>query len=127
MDPGNAIIEKIFAARGAHGLWKVLPENHKHYPDYLHYVPNYKASLWALLLLAELQCDPDDERVVHPLQVVKDHLFDEEHGIYSLKEDHFPVPCLNGNMLYLDGYFNGASDQKSMRVLEFFHQFHVLF
>jgi hypothetical protein len=53
---------------------------------------------------------------------VKTHLFDEEHGIYSLKEDHFPIPCLNGNMLYLDCYFNGGPDEKSNRLLEFFYK-----
>ena len=117
------IIEKIFAAQNADGMWKVLPESHQYYPDYLHYVPNYRASLWTLILLAELKCDPEDERVSKPLQVVKDHLFDEEHGIYTLKEDHFPIPCLNGNMLYLDGYFNGGRDDRSSRVLDFFHRF----
>ncbi len=44
----------------------------------------------------------------------------EKYGIYSLKEDHFPIPCLNGNMLYLDGYFNNKPDEKSIRFLEFF-------
>ena len=123
IDNRQNIIEKIFDARNEHGLWKVIPKDHKYYPDYLHYVPNYKASLWALLLLADLKCNQHDERIKKPLQTVKDHLFDEAHGIYTLKEDHFPIPCLNGNMLYLDAYFNNGPDEKSKRVLKFFFQF----
>lgn len=114
------IIDKVFGAQDKNGLWKVLPKNHKYYPDYLHYVPNYKASLWALLLLAELKCDKNDERIKKPLQIVKNHLFDKEHGIYSLKEDHFPIPCLNGNILYLDGYFNNGPDENSKQLVKFF-------
>ncbi|WP_299530187.1 hypothetical protein [Ulvibacterium sp.] len=117
------IIEKIFDAQNENGLWKVIPTNHKNYPDYLHYVPNYKASLWALLLLAELKCNKNDERIKKPLKTVKNHLFDKEYGIYSLKEDHFPIPCLNGNMLYLDCYFNNGPDEKSKRLLRFFFKY----
>ncbi|MEM6347001.1 MAG: hypothetical protein AAF927_24145 [Bacteroidota bacterium] len=119
-DNRSRIIEKIFAARNEQGLWKTIPKSHPYYPDYLHYVPNYQASLWTLLLLAELQCDPKDERVKKPLQAVKDHLFDESYGIYSLQEDHFPIPCLNGNLLFLDCYFNGEPDERSQRLLQFF-------
>ncbi|NRB53086.1 MAG: hypothetical protein HRU41_35855 [Saprospiraceae bacterium] len=114
------LIEKIFASRRADGLWQVIPPTHKSYPDYLHYVPNYRASLWALLLLADLKCDRNDERIKTPLETVKHHLFDASYGIYSLKEDHFPIPCLNGNMLYLQGYFCDDLDEKSKRVIDFF-------
>lgn len=115
-----SIIEKIFAAQSENGLWKMIPESHKYFPDYLHYVPNYKSSLWTLILLADLQCDRNDSRVSKPLEEVKKHLFDEEYGIYSLKEDHFPIPCLNGNMLYIDCYFNEKPCKKSERLLDFF-------
>ena len=77
-DHRQKIIERIFASRNEDGLWKVIPKTHKSYPDYLHYVPNYKASLWTLLLLAELQCNKDEERIRKPLAAVKDHLFDQE-------------------------------------------------
>jgi hypothetical protein len=120
IDNRQTIIERIFAAQNESGLWQMIPETHKYYPDCLHYIPNYKASLWALILLAELQCNRDDSRVRKPLQEVKNHLFDEEHGIYSLKKSHFPIPCLNGNMLFLDCYFNGGPDEKSERLLKFF-------
>jgi hypothetical protein len=75
------IIERIFDRQDENGLWKVIPETHKYYPDYVHYVPNYKASLWVLIQLAELQVDKNDPRIQKPLETVKSHLFDEEHGI----------------------------------------------
>ena len=120
MNDRQQLIERIFDSRNEEGLWKVIPETHKSYPDYLHYVPNYKASLWTLILLAELRCPANDERIRKPLARVKNHLFDPEYGIYTLKEDHFPIPCLNGNMLYLDCYFNGRPDEKSQSLLNFF-------
>lgn len=116
----KSIIDKIFASREKDSLWKVLPQSHDAFPNYLHYIPNYRASLWTLLLLADLKCDPNEPRVQKPLQTVKDHLFDEQHGIYTLKEDHFPIPCLNGNMLYLDVYFNKQPDERSRRLIDFF-------
>ncbi len=120
MDRRQELIERIFAARNENGLWKTIPDSHNSYPIYLHYVPNYKASLWTLLLLAELQCNREDDRIKLPLEEVKNHLFDHEYGIYTLKEDHFPIPCLNGNLLYLDCYFNTKPDERSYRLLEFF-------
>ncbi len=43
-----------------------------------------------------------------------------------MKEDHFPIPCLNGNMVYIDRYFkhalNGFPDNKSLKALAFFYQ-----
>ncbi len=122
-DTRQNIIEKIFAAQNNQGLWETIPESHKYYPDCLHYAPNYKSSLWTLILLAELQCERDDPRIQKPLQEVTNHLFDPDYGIYSLKEDHFPIPCLNGNLLYLDAYFNGELSEKSRRLLTFFHQY----
>lgn len=123
IDRREQIIDKVFASQNSNGFWKEIPKDHKYYPNYLHYVPNYNASLWTLILLAEIGCDKNDERVIHPIEGVKNHLFDEKHGIYSLKEDHFPIPCLNGNMLYLDCYFNQKPDEKSEKLLKFFHQY----
>ncbi len=114
------IIEKIFGAQKENGMWQEISPGHKYYPDYLHYVPNYKASLWTLILLADLRCGQNEKRIEKPLRDVKNHLFDHDYGIYTLKKGHFPIPCLNGNLLYLDCYFNGKPDEKSRRVLDFF-------
>lgn len=118
----DQIIKAIFDAQSESGFWKVIPESHHYYPQYLHYVPNFKATLWTLIQLADLEHNPNDDRVQKPLAAIKKQFYDPEYGIYSLKEDHFPIPCLNGNMIYLDCYFNGEPSDKSMAALEFFYQ-----
>jgi hypothetical protein len=117
------IIDRIFAARNRDGFWKMLSPSERHYPACLHYVPVYRASLWTLLLLADLGLDPADPRVKKPLGKLQNHFFDPGHGIFSLKEDHFPIPCLNGNMIYLDCYFNGFPGEKSRSALAFFGRY----
>jgi hypothetical protein len=120
MDNHQKIIDRIFKAQDENGFWKIIPESHKYYPDYMHYIPNFRATLWTLILLADLGHDRKDARVRKPLSAIQDHFFDPKYGIYTLKKDHFPIPCLNGNMIYLDSYFNGAPGDQSMKALEFF-------
>ncbi len=122
MENSNEIIDKIFESQDENGFWKLLPPSDKYYPDYLHYVPNFKATLWTLILLADIGCDSNDERVKRPLKEIKNHFFDPNFGIYTLKGDHFPIPCLNGNMIYLDCYFNGALTKDSLTALAFFYE-----
>lgn len=119
----QAIISKIFEAQDENGFWKMLPASDKYYPDYLHYVPTFRATLWTLILLADLGIDPNEERVKKPLQELQRQFFDPKFGIYTLKEDHFPIPCLNGNMIYLDCYFNGKPSEKSQQALAFFYKY----
>ena len=117
------LIDNIFKAQDENGLWKVLPKTDKYYPDYLHYVPNFRASLWTLILLADLEIDRNEPRVKKALEEVKSHFYDHNFGIYALKEDHFPIPCLNGNIIYIDLYFNKTPDSRSLKALEFFHKY----
>jgi hypothetical protein len=120
MDDHQKIINRIFDSLGDDGFWKVIGSENTYYPSHLHYVPTYKASLWTLILLADIECPKDDTRAKKVLSEIQDHLFDENHGIYTLKEDHFPIPCLNGNMIYLDCYFNGFPNPKSIKALDYF-------
>jgi len=123
MDNQQKIINKIFDAQGENGFWKMLPESDKYYPDYVHYVPNFKATLWTLILLADLECDRNELKVKKSLEEIKKQFFDPEFGTYTLKEDHFPIPCLNGNIIYLDSYFNGKPSDKSLKALSFFYNY----
>lgn len=123
MKDTQQLIDQIFEFQNEQGFWKVLPDSDPYYPQYLHYVPNFRSTLWTLILLADLGCDRHDPRVQRPLKAIQDHFFDPEAGLFSLKEDHFPIPCLNGNMIYLDSYFNGAPDEKSLKALTFFQQY----
>jgi len=123
MDNHQIIINRIFETQGDNGLWKVLPKSHKYYPDYMHYVPNFKATLWTLILLADLDHNRYDSRIKKPLMEIQKHFFFFFYGIYTLKEDHFPIPCLNGNMIYLDSYFNDSLSNKSLKALEFLYDY----
>jgi hypothetical protein len=123
MNSSKKIIERIFEAQGSNGFWKVLSKSNKYYPDCVHYVPKYKATLWVLILLADIGCDRNDQRIRKPLQEIQKHFFDSRVGIYSLKENHFPIPCLNGNMIFLDCYFNEVPGRKSLSALHFFYKY----
>ncbi len=95
MDNRQKIIDKIIETQGDNGFWKVLPKTHKYFPDYIHYVPNFKATLWTLILLADLGCDRNDQRIKRSLQKIQNHFYDPEFGIFTLKEVNvicYPFP-----------------------------------
>lgn len=123
MQNQEKIIDRIFKAQNENGCWKMIPESHKYYPSCLHYTPNFKATLWTLILLADLGHDKKDILIQKPLKEIQNHFFDPAYGIFSLKKSHFPIPCLNGNMIYLDCYFNGHPGKKSLKAIEFFAKY----
>lgn len=119
----EAIISKVFEQQGTNGLWKLLDKDNNYYPICLHYIPNFKASLWTLILLADLELDRNDERIKLPLETIINHFFDKKERIYSLGNNHFPIPCLNGNIIYLDAYFNEQLSENSMAAISFFSKY----
>jgi hypothetical protein len=123
MSQHQKIIETIFASQGSNGCWKMLEESNRNYPVCLHYSPTFKSTLWTLILLADLEYDPDDWRIKRHLNTIQEHFYDPNYGIFSLGESHFPIPCLNGNMLYLDAYFNRSLSEKSVSTVNFFSEF----
>jgi len=123
MSQHQKITETIFASQGPNGCWKMLEESNQNHPVCLHYLPKYKSAVWTLILLADLEHDPDDERVKRPLKTIQEHFYDTNYGIYSLGKGHFPIPCLNGNMIYLDAWFNRSLSEKSVSVVNFFSEF----
>ncbi len=123
MNEYSKITEKIFDSQGKNGCWKMLSKSDKRYPTYLHYVPNFKSTLWTLILLADMCHDKNDIRVKKPFKIIQDHFYDSKTNIYSLKKDHFPIPCLNGNIIYLECYFTDSISEKSLKAIEFFYQY----
>lgn len=123
MDEYQRNIKEIFDSQGNNGCWKMLSESDKHYPTYLHYIPNFKSTLWTLILLADLCHDKNDIRVKKPLKTIQDHFYDSKTGIYSLKKDHFPIPCLNGNIIYFECYFTDSISKRSLKAIDFFRQY----
>jgi hypothetical protein len=115
----ETIIEKILDLQDDNGCWNVLKEGDAQF-RYNYYVPSYSSTYWTLVLLADLKCDPHNERIVTPLNIIKEHFWDQQHGIFTLGRSHFPIPCLNGNMLYLLSYFSSDSDAYIESVVDFF-------
>jgi hypothetical protein len=89
-------------------------------PELADYLPKYSSTLWTLILLADLQAPPDEPRLQRAFEQMDAHFFDPAAGIYSLGRSHFPIPCLNGNMLYLHFYLRRPLTERVGRILEFF-------
>ena len=104
----KTMTEKIMGLQDERGCWNVLKEGDKYFPQYNYYVPNYKSTLWTLILLADLKADPKDKRFLKPLKIITEHFLNKQIGIFSLGKSHFPIPCLNGNMIYLHSYFQSG-------------------
>lgn len=94
-----ALTARILALQDENDCWNVLHENYSYYPEANYYAPNYRSTLWTLVFLADLQCEPGDPRLVKPLKTISDHFLEAGANIYSIGRSHFPIPCLNGNML----------------------------
>jgi len=121
----QSITETAIDRQGENGCWNVLKEGDKYYnyTELHYYAPKYNSTLWTLVLLADIGTDPNNERFHQPLRIISGHFRDEENGIYAIGKSHFPIPCLNGNMLYLLHYF-GSYDRESIhKTIDFFHQY----
>lgn len=119
----DALIQNILDRQDAQGCWNVLPETDPRYPDFNYYSPAFNSTLWTLLLLAELKTPPKERLLRAPLTAVTRKFLDKEHGIFSIGKSHFPIPCLNGNMLYLNAWFGTGEDSMVQGVVEFFHRY----
>jgi hypothetical protein len=119
-DQRRGLIEKIITKRDGCGRWAYDEKLARERPELRHYWPKYKSTLWTMLYLAELKAPPGDPRLGRSLGLLLDELHDGEHGIFTLGSGHFPIPCLNGNMLYLNFYFQRRLTEKMAKVIDFF-------
>lgn len=115
--------KRILAQQDANGCWNVLSADDKHYPHLNYYVPNFKSTLWTLVTLADIKTPVRNKALHRPLQIMSDHFFDKSTGIYTIGKSHFPIPCLNGNMLYLHGYFRLHNRVVTNHLIDFFNQY----
>lgn len=114
---------KILELQDESGCWNVLKEGDKYFPQLNYYVPNYKSTLWTLILLADMKADPKDNRFRKPLKIITEYFFDNQTGIFTIGKSHFPIPCLNGNMIYLHSYFQSGKEELINKVVDFFAQY----
>ena len=116
----QSLTSKILELQDENGCWNVLDKRDTHYPALNYYVPNYKSTLWTLILLADMHCDYRITSLIRPLQAIANHFLDRTVNIYSLGKTHFPIPCLNGNMLYVHSYFHFENESVVTSIIDFF-------
>lgn len=116
----NSLVSRIIERQDANGCWQDVSEDDKYHQKYRHYMPKYQSTLWTLILLADMKADPGNDAFVKPLNAVTQQFFNDEVGINTLGKDHFPIPCLNGNMLYILSYFQYQNRTVVDRIVDFF-------
>ena len=114
-------IEKILLKQDDAFRWGFDAKHASEHPEVLYYSPNYKSTLWTLVLLADLQAAVDLPQVQPSIRLVSERFYSPEHGIFGLPGGiRFPIPCLNGNMLYLHGYFETDHSEWLDKTIAFF-------
>ena len=114
-------IEKILSKQDDSFRWGFNKKQARERPDYVYYSPNFKATLWTLLLLADIKAPANIPHVKPSIQLVAERFYDPEHGIFRLPGMmRFPIPCLNGNMIYLHHYFEMAHSETLDKTIGFF-------
>lgn len=122
-DIEKSITSKIIELQDENGCWNVLREGDKYFPALNYYAPNYKSTLWTLVLLADIQADVANINFLKPFSAISNHFWDKDSGIYSIGKSHFPIPCLNGNMLYLHSYFHFEKENIIDSIIDFFSKY----
>jgi hypothetical protein len=119
----QSITSKILALKDENECWHVLHKKDKYYPVFNYYLPKYKSTLWTLILLADIQSDNNIQSLKKAFQQISSHFLDPSLHIYSLGKTHFPIPCLNGNMLYLHSYFHFENNKTVNSLIDFFAEY----
>ncbi|RQW11087.1 hypothetical protein EH222_01055 [candidate division KSB1 bacterium] len=90
-------------------------------PEYLYYSPNFKSTLWTLVLLADIKAPANIPQIQSSIHLISERFFSPQHGIFRLPDMcRFPIPCLNGNMIYLHRYFRTSPSAPLDRTIAFF-------
>jgi hypothetical protein len=114
-------IEKILLKQDDSFRWGFDEKRARERPEYVYYSPNFKSTLWTLVLLADLKAPVDLPQLEAAIRLITERFYDPEGGMFRLPGmSHFPIPCLNGNMLYLQHYFETAHSERLDRTIAFF-------
>ncbi len=118
------LIQKILNKQDSAFRWGYDSKKAQERPQYRYYSPNYRSTLWTLILLADLQAPPDHPQIQAALNLISERFYHPEFGMFTLpNESHFPLPCLNGNMIYLYAYFNRGETQELSSTISFFSKY----
>ncbi len=114
-------IEKILVKQDDSFRWGFDKKQARERPEYLYYSPNFKSTLWTLLLLADIKAPVDIPQLKPSIRLITERFHDPEHGIFRLPSMiNFPIPCLNGNMIYLHHYFESSHSETLDKTIGFF-------
>ena len=117
------IVDAVLSKQDENYRWGYDARAARQQPLYVDYSPTYRSTLWTLVLLADIQAPPELPQARPALDLVEGRFYDPEHGIFRLQGmSHFPIPCLNGNMIYVQHYFGRVDAVRLERTLEFFDQ-----
>lgn len=120
----EALTEKILAKQDEAFRWGYDEEEYQAHPEYLYYTPKYKSTLWTLHLLADLKAPRGLPQIEKAIQLVTEQFYDPEHGVFCIPGmTHFPIPCLNGNMIYLHSYFGTSQMAPFNDIIAFFDRY----
>lgn len=118
------LVEQVLLKQDDSFRWGFDERKARERPEYIYYSPNYRSTLWTLVLLADIQAPADLPQVKPSLRLITEHFYDPEHGIFRLPGmSHFPIPCLNGNLLYLHHYFEMAHSDALDKTIGFFARY----
>ena len=114
-------IEAILAEQDDSFRWGFDEKQARERPEYVYYAPNFRSTLWTLLLLADLRAPSDLPQAKASLRLISEHFYAPEHGVFRLPGmSHFPIPCLNGNMIHLHQYFEMPDPERVEKTIDFF-------
>lgn len=114
-------IENILGKQDASFRWGFDQKQARERPQYVDYAPKSRATLWTLILLAELEAPRGIPQIDAALKLVTDRFYAPEYGVFRLPGmSHFPIPCLNGNMIYLHHYFGSPQHEEVEKTISFF-------
>lgn len=114
-------IEKILVKQDDSFRWGFDEKQARERPEYVYYSPNFKSTLWTLLLLADIKAPVDIPQIKPSIRLITERFYDLEHGVFRLPDmGRFPIPCLNGNMIYLHHYFETAHSETLNKTIGFF-------
>jgi hypothetical protein len=118
------IIDQILAKQDGSSRWGYNAKQAREHPEYMYYSPNFKSTLWTLVLLADIKAPAGIAQIEPSIRLIMDHFYDPEHGIFSLPGmRYFPIPCLNGNMIYLHQYFETNQPELVDKTIAFFSSY----
>ena len=118
------LVEAVLGKQDENFRWGYDAQAARQQPQYVDYSPAYRSTLWTLVLLADIQAPPDLPQARAALELVRERFYDPQYGIFRLPGmSHFPIPCLNGNMIYLQQYFGRVDGGTLERTVDFFWEY----